>query len=35
MLGYVQRGDVDESAAQVGRKLERERSLHGISAEVM
>lgn len=33
MLGYVQRGDADESAAQVGRKLDRERGLHGISAE--
>lgn len=33
MLGYVQHGDVDESAKHVGRKLERERGLHGISAE--
>ena len=33
MLGYVQRGDVDESARQIGRKLERERGLHGLPAE--
>lgn len=33
MLGYVQHGDADDSAGQVGRKLSRERALHGISAE--
>jgi hypothetical protein len=33
MLGYVQQGDVGEIAERVRRKLERERRLHGISAE--
>jgi len=30
MLAYVQRGNVDESAEQVGQKMARERTVHGL-----
>lgn len=33
MLGYVQHGNVDDSAGKVRRKLDRERVLHGIAAD--